>query len=189
MIVVRRIVGWLTAVVGVIFLGGVVAGIVQTSASANPCPDVPPTTVGEIDVPRGPVAGYCQSELVNAAKIMTAARDMGIGQRTQTVGVMTAIGESKLRNLDYGDAAGPDSRGVFQQRDNGAWGSLEQRMDPYLAARTFFTKLTKVPGWQTMDPTTLAHAVQVNTDAGYYSQFWSQAQRIVATLTPGAAKS
>jgi hypothetical protein len=62
-------------------------------------------------------------------------------------------------------------------------------MDPYLAARTFFTKLTKVPGWQTMDPTTLAHAVQVNTDAGYYSQFWSQAQRIVATLTPGAARS
>jgi len=183
-IVVRRIVGWLTAVVGIVFLGGIIAGIVQTSASANPCPDVSPTTVGAIDVPRGPVAGFCQSELVNAAKIMIAARDMGIGRRTQTVGVMTAIGESKLRNLDYGDAAGPDSRGVFQQRDNGAWGTLAQRMDPYLSARAFFTKLTRVPGWQTMDPTALAHAVQVNADAGYYGQFWSRAERIVGTLTP-----
>jgi hypothetical protein len=183
-IVVGRIVGWLTAIVGVIFLGGILTGIVQTSASANPCPDVPSTTVGDIAVPRGPVAGYCQAQLVNAAKIMSAARDMGIGTRTQAVGVMTAIGESKLRNLDYGDAAGPDSRGVFQQRDNGAWGTLAQRMDPYIAARTFFTKLTKVPGWQTMDPTALAHAVQVNADAGYYSQFWSQAQEIVSTLTP-----
>jgi hypothetical protein len=185
-IAMRRIVGWMAAIVGVIFLGGIVAGIVQTSANANPCPDAQTTTIGQIDVPRGPVAGYCQSELVNAAKIMTAARDMGIGTRTQTVGVMTAIGESKLRNLDHGDAAGPDSRGVFQQRDNGAWGTLAERMDPYISARTFFTKLTKVPGWQTMDPTSLAHAVQVNADAGYYSQFWSRAQRIVATLTPSA---
>jgi hypothetical protein len=182
----RRIVGWLTAIVGILFLGGVVTGIVQASASVSPCPDVPPTTVGEIQVPRGPVAGFCQAQLVNAAKIMTAARDMGIGRRTQAVGVMTAIGESKLRNLDYGDAAGPDSRGVFQQRDNGAWGTLEQRMDPYLAARTFFVKVTKVPGWQTMDPTALAHAVQVNADAGYYRQFWTQAQEIVSTLTPSS---
>jgi len=171
-------------IAGLVFAGGVVAGAMRTVAAANPCPDAAPATVGQLTVPRGPVAGYCQAELVNAAKIMMAARDLGIGTHTQTVGVMTAIGESKLRNLDHGDAAGPDSRGLFQQRDNGAWGTYADRMDPYTAARSFFIRATKVPGWQTMAPSALAHAVQVNSDAGYYGQFWTQAEQIVAALSP-----
>lgn len=183
----RWIVATVALFVALVFTGGVISAAVSssgTTAAVNPCPDVPAATVGELTVPRGPVAGYCQAELVNAAKIMTAARDLGIGTHTQAVGVMTAIGETRLRNLDYGDAAGPDSRGLFQQRDNGAWGTYAQRMDPYTAARTFFVKLTKVPGWQTMEPTYLAHAVQINQDAEYYAQFWDQAQEIVKALTP-----
>ena len=119
-----------------------------------------------------------------AAHIMNAARAQGIGTHTQAVGVMTAIGESGLQNLDHGDAAGPDSRGLFQQRDNGAWGTLADRMDPYTAATNFFSKLTSIDNWQTMQPTELAHAVQGNSDPGYYGQFWSQAQKIVAALSP-----
>lgn len=182
----RWMLGTLAVVVVLIFGGGVLSALTRDAAPANPCPDVAPVAVGQLTVPRGPVAGYCQAELLNAAKIMTAARDLGIGTRTQTVGVMTAIGETRLRNLDYGDAAGPDSRGLFQQRDNGAWGTYAQRMDPYTAAHTFFVKLTKVPGWQTMEPTLLAHTVQVNQDAGYYAQFWTDAQEIVTALTPKA---
>jgi hypothetical protein len=152
--------------------------------SAEPtCPAAAPVTVGTIVVPVGPVAGFCQPQLVMAAHIMNAARDEGLGVHTQAVGVMTAIGESKLRNLDYGDAAGADSRGLFQQRDNGAWGTLADRMDPYTAASNFFTKLQTIDGWQTMAPTDLAHAVQVNADPGYYAQYWGEAQTIVAALT------
>ncbi|MFF1633260.1 hypothetical protein [Leifsonia sp. NPDC058248] len=154
----------------------------QTAPPAAACPQVAPTTVGTIVVPAGPVAGFCQSELIMAAHIMNAARDDGIGSHTQAVGVMTAIGESGLRNLTYGDAAGPDSRGLFQQRDNGAWGTLADRMDPYTAASNFFHKLTSIDGWQSMSPTALAHAVQVNADPNYYAQYWSQAQSIVAAL-------
>lgn len=150
------------------------------------CPDVPAVTVGSITVPRGPVAGYCQAELINAAHIMNAARAQGIGTHTQAVGVMTAMGESGLVNLDHGDSAGPDSRGLFQQRDNGAWGTLADRMDPYTAATNFFDKLTNVPGWQTAAPSDLAHAVQINDDAGYYQRFWADAQTVVATLTPAS---
>ncbi|GAB3610814.1 hypothetical protein GCM10027414_29400 [Humibacter ginsengiterrae] len=162
-------------------------GLSRVSEAMTPapeCPRVPPVTVGSIVVPAGPVAGFCQPELVMAAHIMNAAHDQGIGTHTQAVGVMTAIGESGLRNLDHGDTAGPDSRGLFQQRDNGAWGTLADRMDPYTAATHFFDKLTSIDGWQTMDPSELAHRVQGNSDAGYYSQFWAKAQAIVTALQP-----
>lgn len=179
----------LTAAVAV---GGLLAvPLLNSAASSIPaisaapaCPKAAsPVTVGTIVVPTEPVAGFCQDQLVNAAHIINAARDQGIGTHTQAVGVMTAIGETGLHNLDYGDAAGPDSRGLFQQRDNGAWGTLADRMDPYTAARHFFEKLTSLDGWQTMTPTEAAHAVQVNADPGYYEQFWPEAQRIVAALT------
>lgn len=159
------------------------AGAERPQASVPPaCPEVAPVTVRTIVVPRGPIAGFCQDQLVNAAQIISAARALGIGPHTQAVGVMTAIGESRLRNLDYGDAAGPDSRGIFQQRDNGAWGTLAERMDPYTAALHFFQKAIRVPGWQTMAPTELAHAVQRNADADYYAQYWPQAEEVVAAL-------
>lgn len=157
----------------------------SASAPAVTCPAAAPVVVGNITVPRGPVAGYCQAELINAAHIMNAALAQGIGVHTQAVGVMTAMGETGLRNLDHGDTAGPDSRGLFQQRDNGAWGSLADRMDPYTAATNFFTKLTSLDGWKTMAPTEAAHEVQVNADPNYYARYWVGAQKIVAALTPG----
>lgn len=155
----------------------------SVAASPTSCPKNPRVVVGQITVPSGPIAGFCQAELVNAAHIMNAARALGIGTHTQAVGVMTAIGESRLRNLPYGDSAGPDSRGLFQQRDNGAWGTTTDRMTPYTAATNFFNKLTRIDGWQTMTPTEAAHAVQVNADPNYYAAFWPKAQAIVAALT------
>lgn len=176
-------------VVGAVLVGAAVgipalsSWMGQANAAINPCPDVKPVTVGDITVPRGPVAGFCQAQLENAAQVMRAAQAQGIGTHTQTVGVMTAIGESKLRNLGYGDDAGPDSRGIFQQRDNGAWGTYEQRMDPYTAASMFYAKLVKVPGWKTMTPTQMAHAVQINSDPDHYAKFWPEAKAVVEGLT------
>ena len=175
--------GWFAAAYVAPALTAGASGSSARVASTPTCPAASPVTIGTIVVPAGPVAGFCQPELVMAAHIMNAARDQGIGTHTQAVGVMTAIGETGLRNLDYGDAAGPDSRGLFQQRDNGAWGTLADRMDPYTAATHFFDKLTTVEGWQTMDPSALAHAVQVNADPGYYAQYWDAAQTIVGALS------
>ena len=178
------------AVVGVVLCAGlglavwnsISAGTSRTALPALTCPTAAPMQVGDIAVPAGPVAGFCQNELANAAHIMTAARIEGLGTRTQTVGVMTAIGESGLRVLDHGDSAGPDSRGLFQQRDNGAWGTLTDRMDPLTSAENFFLKLQTVPDWQTMDPSLLAHAVQINSDSNHYTRFWTDAQTIVSSL-------
>ena len=149
------------------------------------CPAAPAVQVGTIAVPAGPIGGYCQPELVNAAHIINAGRDAGVGAHTQAVGVMTAMGESGLVNLDYGDAAGADSRGLFQQRDNGAWGSLADRMDPYTAATNFFDALMRVPEWTNLTPTQAAHAVQVNADPNYYTSYWSSAQTVVTALATG----
>jgi hypothetical protein len=160
------------------------SGAAKHSVAAPPaCPTVAARTVGGIVVPSGPIAGFCQDRLVNAAAVIQAAKALGIGPHTQAVGVMTAIGESSLVNLDHGDAAGPDSRGLFQQRDNGAWGTYAQRMDPYTAATMFYTKLVKVPGWKTMTPTQMAHAVQINADPDHYAKFWPEAKAVVEGLT------
>ena len=87
----------------------------------------------------------------------------------QTVAVMTAMGESSLINVDHGDAAGPDSRGLFQQRDNGAWGTYADRMNPQTAATNFYTALLRVEGWETLPPTIAAHRVQRNADPNHYA--------------------
>lgn len=144
------------------------------------CPNAKSVVIDRISVPAGPVAGYCQEQLVNAAQIMRAARTMGLNSHSQEIGVMTGIGESGLRNIAFGDKAGPDSRGLFQQRKN--WGPLSARMDPYTAARNFYVRMIGVQGFNSRPPTEVAHAVQGNADPNYYTQFWVRAQIIVTTL-------
>jgi hypothetical protein len=160
--------------------GVIVPSLVPSAPPA--CTATSAVKVGTITVPPGPIAGFCQDRLINAAHIINAARALGIGQHTQAIGVMTAIGESGLVNLDHGDAAGADSRGLFQQRANGAWGSLTDRMTPYTAAYDFFAALVAIPSWQTLSPTQAAHAVQANADPTYYAQYWDEAVTIVSAL-------
>jgi hypothetical protein len=131
-------------------------------------------------VPPGPIEGFCQSQLVNAAQILRGAQSYGLSEHGQEIGVMTAIGESSLRNVNYGDTAGPDSRGIFQQRSN--YGALENRMDPYTAARAFFLRMRGIVDWQKLEPTVVAHTVQRNADPQYYTKYWDDAVAIVSGL-------
>ncbi len=133
-------------------------------------------------VPKDTVAGYSGDQLTNAADIMNAAKAVGLDRAAQIIGVMTAMGESSLRIVDHGDKAGPDSRGLFQQRDNGAWGSLSDRMDPTISATNFFTALQRVTGWENLAPTLAAHRVQGNADPYHYEKFAAVATAIVGTL-------
>ena len=135
-------------------------------------------------------------QLVNAAEVMNAATAAGLPQRAQFIGVMTAIGESSLRNLTYGDdilgVTNPDgsatsSIGLFQQQ--AWWGSTAIRLDPYRSALLFFDRLGAVPGWETLAPTAAAHAVQHNADADHYTRFFEPAVRIVQALTIAAGGS
>ena len=130
------------------------------------------------------VVGYSGDQLANAADIMNAATASGLDAQAQTLGVMTAMGESSLLNLDHGDTAGPDSRGLFQQR--ASWGSLADRMDPTSAARLFFQRLQAIPGWQTMTPPAAASRVQINADRQHYTPFFAPATAVVTALTGSA---
>lgn len=160
----------------------------SAAAPAIPaCPKVPDVVVGTISVPAGPIAGYCQPELVNAAQVIRAAQSYGLSAHGEEIGVMTAIGESSLRNVNYGDTAGPDSRGLFQQRSN--YGSLADRMDPYTAARAFFLRMQGIVDWEVMTPTQVAHTVQRNADPNYYTRYFASAVRVVTALNADSLPS
>jgi hypothetical protein len=134
------------------------------------------------DVPDGVVAGFDGEQLANAAAIVNAGQALGLDTCAQTIGVMTAMGESSLRVLDNGDAVGPDSRGLFQQRGNGAWGSYADRMDPTTSATNFFRALREVPDWHALPPTLAAHRTQRNADPYHYERYWDAAVEVVTAM-------
>ena len=126
---------------------------------------------------------FTGAQLSNAAHILGAGRDVGLGARDQVIGVMTAIGESTLQVLDHGDTAGPDSRGLFQQRDNGAWGSYSDRMDPRVSAGNFFAALLAVAERDALTPSEAAHRVQGNADPLHYAKYWQAAVGVSETIS------
>jgi hypothetical protein len=134
------------------------------------------------------VGAYGPEQLVNAAVIIRAGKAMGLFVRDQTIGVMTTMGESSLMVVNHGDAAGPDSRGPFQQRANGAWGSGSDRMNPTFSATNFFKALTGVGGRGVMTPMAVAHAVQRNADPLYNAKYWNDAVAVVTKLTASGVR-
>ncbi len=179
------------AAVGALLLAPMIMVTFLVTVAATQAPPVPagcdPAALAAAPVdtgsaPVGPVAGYGHVQLVNAAAVMLAARRLGLTVRDQQIGVMTAMGESGLAVVDHGDMVGPDSRGLFQQRANGAWGSYRDRMDPVISATSFFTVERTIPSRAAMEPTLVAHAVQRNADPYYYRQFWDPAGIVVRAL-------
>jgi hypothetical protein len=164
------------------------AGSFASALATAIAPTGPDIGVDPATLPVRQIGAYGPQQLANAAAIINAGRAMGMSVRDQTIGVMTAIGESSLTVVDHGDTAGPDSRGLFQQRANGAWGTLADRMDPTTSATNFFRALSGVGGRDAMDPTSVAHAVQRNADPQYYAKYWDSAVAIVTQLT-GATTS
>lgn len=154
------------------------------STSSTAGSSLSPATVAPIlsSLP-GQVGRYAGDQVVNAAAIIKAGQAMALDARTITIGVMTAMGESQLVNVDRGDAVGPDARGLFQQRANNAWGSYEDRMNPTVSSTNFFKALTGGGGYLSLEPTIAAHKVQRNADPYHYTPYWADAVQMVSTLT------
>ncbi|MFC9455936.1 C40 family peptidase [Streptomyces sp. NPDC056983] len=96
-------------------------------------------------------------QIPNAKTIQATGVAMKVPTRGQIVALATALQESGLRNLDYGDR---DSLGLFQQRPNQGWGTATQVRDPVQASTKFYDELLSVSGWQSMTVTQAAQAVQ-----------------------------
>lgn len=115
----------------------------------------------------------------NAEIIHWVGKNLGVSDYGIAVALATAMQESSLINIDFGDR---DSIGLFQQRPSKGWGTVAEIMDPEYSARAFFGGPTgpnfgKVRGlldinnWQSMPLTRAAQAVQISAFPEAYQKW------------------
>ena len=119
-------------------------------------------------------------QAADAATIAAVALRIGLPDHAVTIALATALQESKLYNLSYGDR---DSLGVFQQRPSQGWGTPRQLMDPAYAAAAFFSHLARISGWQQLPISTAAQLVQHSADGSAYVQWEEEARALARALT------
>jgi hypothetical protein len=116
----------------------------------------------------------------NAAIIAGVAARRGLPPLAVTIGLATALQESGLRNLDYGDR---DSLGLFQQRPSQGWGTEAEILDPWYSANAFFAAMEEVDGWQTMHVGDVAQEVQRSGFPDAYDKRIPTAEVLAGALT------
>ncbi|MDR9433876.1 LysM peptidoglycan-binding domain-containing protein [Pontimonas sp.] len=119
----------------------------------------------------------------NASVIVQVGRDLGIPDYGIVIALATAMQESSLRNIDWGDR---DSVGLYQQRTSSGWGTVEEIMDPAFASKAFYggpsnpnpgrtRGLLDYSGWQSMDLTVAAQKVQRSAYPEAYAKWEASA--------------
>ena len=166
----------------------------------NTDPAAPLDPSKQLDVPPGYVppadqgAGGRKGADLYAYEIARAAKAAGVGKKGAIIGMATSLVEagnplkmwanSKVpASLKFPhDAVGSDgtSAGLFQQQQNGAWGTVADRMDPYRSAGMFYKALKAVGGWETMEPGAAAQAVQRSAFPDKYAGQMSAAEALLA---------
>ncbi|MDQ3383092.1 MAG: hypothetical protein M3519_04795, partial [Actinomycetota bacterium] len=126
------------------------------------------------------VERFTPEQAANAATISMIAVDRGLPSRAATIALATAIQESKLRNINYGDA---DSLGLFQQRPSQGWGSQEQVLDPVFASNAFYDALDQVPDWEVGVITEVAQQVQRSAFPDAYADHEWEGRVLASVLT------
>jgi LysM repeat protein len=147
-------------------------------------------TVSVTPSPAPAVTDLTNEMMTNARTIVTVGRSLGVPDYGIVIALATALQESGLRNLNYGDR---DSLGLFQQRPSTGWGTPAQVMDPAYSARLFFggptnpnrgktRGLLDIPGWQTKTVAQAAQAVQLSAFPDAYAKWETTARAAFATL-------
>ncbi|MFI2293960.1 hypothetical protein [Isoptericola sp. NPDC019571] len=122
----------------------------------------------------------------NAALIVGSSVQRGLPGRAATIGLATALQESRLVNIDYGDR---DSVGLFQQRPSQGWGTVDEIMDPVYSTGKFYDGLVEVDGYENLEVTVAAQAVQRSGFPDAYGQHETRSRAWASALTghsPGA---
>ncbi|MFB7618107.1 C40 family peptidase [Kitasatospora sp. NPDC056181] len=120
-------------------------------------------------------------QIPNAKVIQATGVAMHIPVRGHVVALATALQESGLRNINYGDR---DSLGLFQQRPSQGWGTAEQIMQPVYASTKFYEGLKQVSGWESMTITQAAQAVQRSGLPDAYAKWEPLATALQQAITP-----
>ncbi len=131
-------------------------------------------------VPGAPVVTLDPEQAANAATIAAVGRRLGLPPHATTVALATAMQESRLRNLSYGDR---DSLGLFQQRPSQGWGTPTQVSTPAYAAAAFFRRLAQVDGWERLPVTVAAQAVQRSAFPEAYARHEPLARALARATT------
>lgn len=123
---------------------------------------------------------FTPEQSANAATITALSLKRGLPARAATIANATAIVESKLVNLKFGDL---DSLGLFQQRPSQGWGTPAQILDPIHATNAFYDALIKINGYQSMAITQVAQAVQHSGFPQAYADHEQEGRILASTLS------
>jgi hypothetical protein len=165
----------LAAAAAVLAAGLVTTVVVVSLHGDGPlAPDACSATVDGTTVQLSP------EQMANAATIAGIAGRRGLPARAATIGIATAMQESKLVNVDYGDR---DSLGLFQQRPSQGWGTKKQVSDPVYATNAFYDVLVKVEGYRSLPITTAAQKVQRSAFPEAYAQHEEEARVLASALS------
>ena len=126
----------------------------------------------------------------NAAVIVQVGHELGVSSQGIVIALATAMQESTLRNLTWGDR---DSVGLFQQRPSAGWGTVTQLTTPSYAARLFYGGISNpnagrtrglldIRGWESMSLTVAAQSVQISEFPDAYAQWEASARSWYAEL-------
>jgi hypothetical protein len=123
------------------------------------------------------------ARMANATTIVRRALTKHMGIRAAVIAVATAMQESTLENINYGDR---DSLGLFQQRPSAGWGTPSEITTPSYAADAFLNALhahqQADPEWASQPLWETAQAVQVSGFPYAYAKWESQAAQLVAGI-------
>ena len=163
---------------------------VSQALAAQTYPEAAPGQLPAFDqLQPSPVSGpqaympITADRMANATTIVRQALARHMGLRSAVIAVATAMQESTLVNLHYGDR---DSQGLFQQRPSAGWGTPAQVTDPVYAADAFLNALhahqQADPGWATQPLWQNAQAVQVSGFPYAYAKWEAQAAQLVSSI-------
>jgi peptidoglycan DL-endopeptidase CwlO len=133
-------------------------------------------TVGEGSGGGATIETLSPEQRRNASAIIGVAKERGAPPRAWLVALATAMQESTLRNINYGDR---DSLGLFQQRPSQGWGSPAEVTDPRYSTGIFLDRLLALPGWEQMPVTEAAQTVQRSAFPDAYAKWEGLAVQLV----------
>jgi hypothetical protein len=128
----------------------------------------------------GQVLGLTPGQAGIAAVIAGVASRRSLPARAVAIAYATALQESKLQNLHYGDL---DSVGVFQQRPSQGWGTARQIEDPVYATDRFFDALVAVPQYLSLPIDVAAQDVQHSADGSAYAEWADEGTALAGAFT------
>lgn len=152
--------------------------LVVRGSAPEPSPAPAPSEGGSIyDSPTYDLQATLNApQAENASLIISVGRSLGVSDQGVAIALATAMVESGLRNLDWGDR---DSVGLFQQRPSSGWGSADELVDRGIATERFFLGredgstrgLLDISGWESMGFGDAAQAVQISAFPDRYDRW------------------